>query len=316
MYSVFLSEIVREFGLKVHYRSSDFDSVKITTDDIIRPGLQLAGFFDYFDQDRLQIIGKVEQTYVSQFSTEERRENFEKYFSHKVPALIISRGLDPMPECFEMAQKYDTTVLGTEEATSAFMSDLISYLKVALAPRITRHGVLVEVYGEGLLILGESGVGKSETAVELLKRGHRLIADDAVELKRVSNKTIVGTAPELTRHFIEIRGIGIIDVRKIFGMGAVKMSEKIDLVVNLEHWQEGKMYERLGLDENFTEILGLKIPCLEVPVKAGRNLALILEVAAMNNRNMKMGFNAARELSDRMDAQFQSVSAGNEELDI
>jgi len=278
----------------------EMERIKITASDVNRPGLQLVGFFDYFDHERLQVIGKVETTYLSNMTSEERLRAFENLFSKKIPAVIITRNLEPFREMLFMAEKYNIPVLRTEETTSAFLGALIAYLNLGLAPRITRHGVLVEVYGEGILILGESGVGKSETAIELVKRGHRLVADDAVEIKRVSQRTLVGSAPEIIRHFIEIRGIGIIDVKKIFGMGAVKDTERIDLVINLEVWKENTVYDRLGLEEEYTNILGLDIPSLTIPVKPGRNLAIIVEVAAMNHRQKKMGYNAAEELNKRL----------------
>ena len=233
-------------------------------------------------------------------SPEQRLAAFEKLFSTGIPALIISRNIDVYPECLAAAEKHNTPIFRTNEFTSTIMSAIIASLKVSLAPMIQLHGVLVEIYGEGVLLLGDSGVGKSETAIELVKRGHRLIADDAVEIKRVSDKTLVGTAPEVIRHFIELRGIGVIDVRRIFGMGAVKLTEKIELVINLEAWEDGKMYDRLGLDGQTTSILDIAVPSLTIPVKPGRNLAVIIEVAAMNNRHKKMGFNAAQELQERM----------------
>ncbi|MDP4110135.1 MAG: HPr(Ser) kinase/phosphatase [Bacillota bacterium] len=299
-FSITLEEIIREFNLEVIYGPEGFENLKISHDDINRPGLQLAGFFEDFDPDRIQIMGMVETLFVRSFESGERSACFERLFSKKVPAVIYTRSIEVFPECIEMARKYNVAVLRTNEYTSDFMGDLIGKLRVALAPRITRHGVLVEVYGEGILILGDSGVGKSETAIELVKRGHRLIADDAVEIKKVSDHTLVGTAPEIIRHFIELRGIGVIDVRRIFGMGSVKPTERIDLVINLEPWQEGKHYDRLGLENQYTNILDLNIPSLTVPVKPGRNLAVIIEVAAMNNRNKKFGYNAAQELSERV----------------
>ncbi|MEG2377257.1 MAG: HPr(Ser) kinase/phosphatase, partial [Clostridia bacterium] len=229
----------------------------------------------------------------------------ERLLKENIPMIVITRGMELSEEFIEIAKRNDTPILRTEEQTSNFMAAIIAYLNVCLAPRITRHGVLVEVYGEGLLLLGESGVGKSETAIELVKRGHRLIADDAVELKRVSAKTLVGNAPEIIRHFIELRGIGVVDVRRIFGMGAIKPTEKVDLIINLEVWQDAKHYDRLGMDSEYTTILGVSIPSLTVPVKPGRNLAVILEVAAMNNRHKKMGYNAAQELTQRINEHFE-----------
>jgi len=245
-------------------------------------------------------LGKVELTYLEQFSYEKRYELLELLFTTKVPAIIVTRGMQVGPEVFELAQKHNKTVLRTEDSTSSLMSALISYLNVQIAPRITRHGVLVEVYGEGILIMGESGVGKSEAAIELLKRGHRLVADDAVEIKRVSTRTLVGSSPEIIRHFVELRGIGVIDVKEIFGMGAVKDTESIDLIIHLEPWEEGKQYDRLGMVDEYTNVMGINIPSMTVPVKIGRNIAVIIEVAAMNNRQKRMGYNAAIELNNRL----------------
>ncbi|MDR1117146.1 MAG: HPr(Ser) kinase/phosphatase [Oscillospiraceae bacterium] len=307
LYSAKLVSIIEEFNLEIIYAPEEYEKIVIVADDVNRPGLQLAGFFDYFDSSRLQMLGKVETTYVDQFSPEKRREVFEQLFSKHIPAVIVSRGLDPYPECLEMAEKYGVPLLRSIDPTSYLISALIAYLKVALAPRITRHGVLVEVYGEGVLLLGESGVGKSETAIELVKRGHRLIADDAVELKKVSSKTIVGAAPDMIRHYIELRGIGVIDVRRLFGMGSVRPTQGIDLIINLEQWKEGAQYDRLGVENLYSSILDVKIPSLTVPVRPGRNLAIIIEVAAMNNREKKMGYNAAYEFSERINRHFEEA---------
>ncbi|MCL2003746.1 MAG: HPr(Ser) kinase/phosphatase [Oscillospiraceae bacterium] len=305
-YAVPLTALIKEFNLEVLHAPEHLDDIMVTTDDVNRPGLQLAGFFDHFEASRLQVIGMVETTFVERFTPEKRRAGFEKLMKRKIPALILSRGLEPFAECTEMAGAYGVPLLRTEETTSSIVSALIASLKVSLAQRITRHGVLVEVYGEGILLLGDSGVGKSETAIELVKRGHRLIADDAVEIKKVSAKTLVGSAPEMIRHFVEMRGIGVIDVRRIFGMGAVKPTEKIDLIINLEPWNDKTVYDRLGLDEMTTTLLDVDITSLVVPVKPGRNLAVIIEVAAMNNRHKKMGYNAARELTERLDTYFKT----------
>lgn len=298
VFTVELSKIIEELKLEEVYVPQK--DVVIETVDVNRPGLQIAGFFDYFDPKRIQIYGMVENTYLEQFSSDEKREKFDAFFKRGIPALIVTRDMEIVPEMLEVAQKYKTNILRTKLSTSGFMSAIIAYLNVELAPRITRHGVLVEVYGEGVLILGESGVGKSETAVELMKRGHRLVADDAVEIKRVSSKTLVGSSPEIIRHFIEMRGIGIVDVKKIFGMGAVKDTEKIDLIINIEPWQRDKQYDRLGLTDNYTNILGIDIPSLTIPVRPGRNLAVIFEIAAMNNRQRRMGYNAAEALNNRL----------------
>lgn len=299
-FSVTLEQIIKEFQLEIIHGPEGFEKLEISTDDVNRPGLQLAGFFDFFEPNRLQIIGKVEHTYVEQFDSDKRYDIFARLFETGVPAVIITRNMDVFPECMRAAEKYGVALLRTNEFTSSILNAIVASLKVSLAPRITMHGVHVELYGTGVLILGDSGVGKSETAIELVKRGHRLIADDAVEIKKVSAKTLVGSAPEIIRHFIELRGIGIVDVRRIFGMGAIKDTERIDMVINLEHWQEGKMYDRLGLDNQYTEIMGISIPSLTIPVRPGRNLAVIIEVAAMNQRHKSMGFNAAKELNDRM----------------
>ena len=308
-YTIELESLIQEFGLEILYAPEDIADILVRTDDVNRPGLQLAGFFDYFDTNRLQIIGKVETTYLEGLSPSQRLESFERLMRTKIPALIISRGIEPHPECMEMAQKYGVPLLRTQESTAYAMSAMIASLKVSLAPRITRHGVLCEVYGEGVLLLGDSGVGKSETAIELVKRGHRLIADDAVEIKRVSAKSLVGSAPELIRHYIELRGIGVVDVRRIFGMGAIKPTERIDLVINVEPWKDDAVYDRMGLEELTTNILDVNIPSLTVPVKPGRNLAVIIEVAAMNNRHKKLGYNAAKEFYERIEQHFEEATA-------
>ena len=310
IYSVKLGKIIKEFGLEVLRGGTGYEDRAIETEDVNRPGLQLTGFFDYFDPSRLQVIGKVETTYLTGLTPEARRESFERLLSQDITALIITRGIDPFPECMEMAERYDRTVLRSQETTSALMSTLIASLKSYLSPQITRHGVLVDVYGEGVLLLGESGVGKSETAIELVKRGPRLIADDAVEIKRPAAMNLMGTAPELIRHYIELRGIGVIDVRRLFGMSAVKDEAVIDMVINLEQWKDGALYDRLGLEELYTTILDVQVPSLTVPVKPGRNLAVIVEVAAMNNRHKKMGYNAALEFTKQINKHFdQAMSA-------
>ncbi len=301
-----LIKIIEEFDLEKIYETNDIDSVMVGSADVNRPGLQMVGFFDYFDSNRIQIMGKVEFTYLEQYGTEERALKIERLMSQRIPALIITRGLQIFPEMLEIAEKYNVPLLRSESATSAFMSALIAYLNVQLAPKRTRHGVLVEVYGEGILILGESGVGKSETAIELVKRGHRLVADDAVEIRRVSDKTLVGSSPEIIRHFVELRGIGIIDVKEIFGIGAVKGTENINMIIHLEPWEEGRQYDRLGMVDEYTNIMGINIPSLTIPVKLGRNLAVIVEVAAMNNRQKRMGYNAAVELNNRLMSQMES----------
>lgn len=299
-YQVKLKDIANEFSLEVITVPENYDDIYVRRADVSRPGLPLAGFFDDFESGRIQMIGNMEHSYLDSLGSAGRYESIDKFMAHDVVAVVVTRGLEIFPELKELAEKHSTPLFRTAETTSDFMASLIASLNVSLAERITRHGVLVEVYGEGVLILGDSGIGKSETAIELVKRGHRLIADDAVEIKRVSNKTLVGTAPELIRHYIELRGIGIVDVRRIFGMGSVKETEKIDLVINFEAWEQGKMYERLGLDTEYAEILGLKIPWITIPVKPGRNLAVVIEIAAMNNRQKKMGYNTALEFSKKM----------------
>ena len=302
-YTVLLSELASEFKLDFFYRSTDFDKIHVTVDDISRPGLHLAGFFDHYEPMRVYVCGTVETAYLQKLTPEERIIIFDHFLSYKCPALIFARGFEPMPECLEMAKKYDVTVLGTKDTTSYIVSSLITYLKSSLAPRVTRHGVLVEIYGEGILINGDSGIGKSETAIELVKRGHRLVADDAVELRKVSNRQIMGTAPENIRHFIELRGIGIINVARVYGVGAVKLSESLDLVVQLEAWDPTKNYQRTGLENEYYDILGVSIPSTSIPVSPGRNLAVVLETAAINNRQKEMGYNAAQELLNRLGLQ-------------
>ena len=304
--SLKLSYLVEKLGLKTVYvpggGSENCDDIDIITSEVNRPGLALTGYFTDFEKDRLQLMGNAEHGYLESLTPDDRKAKVDALFSRKFPALIICQGIEAIPEIMESAKKYEIPLLGTEEPTSNVMSSVISLLSVKLAPQVTRHGVLVEVYGEGILMLGESGVGKSEAAMELLKRGHRLVADDAVEIKRVSNRTLVGTSPEIIRHLIELRGIGIVDVRQIFGMGAVKESEKIDLVLSLENWSQDTKYDRFGLEYEQYDILGLKVPMITIPIKPGRNLAVIIEVAAMNNRLKRLGYNAAAELNKRLEA--------------
>lgn len=299
-FKVSLKKIIDEFKLEVIYIHKDAESLMIDETDVNRPGLQLMGFYEYFNPERIQIIGKVEFAYLSTIDEKTRRERLQLLFAQRLPALIITRELPYFAEMLELAKEYDTPLLRSKESTSNFMSGLIAFLNLNLAPRVTRHGVLIEIYGEGVFITGESGVGKSETAIELVKRGHRLVADDAVEIRKVSNISLVGSSPDNIRHFLELRGIGIINARRLFGIGAVKMSEKLDLVVELEQWNPEKMYDRMGVDTEYVSLLGVKIPSLTIPVKPGRNLAVILEVAAMNNRQKKMGYNAAAELLHRL----------------
>ena len=300
-----LGEIIREFDLEILCQGPDYEKVPLRTVDVNRPGLPLGGFFEHFDTKRLLLIGLTEHTFLENMTPEERLERFDRLLSYPVPALIITRGLEAYPECLEMANKHGRTVLRTEQQTSTFMSALISSLFNHLAPCITRHGVMMEIYGEGVMIQGESGVGKSEVAIELIKRGHRIIADDAVEIKLTERGNLVASSPALIRHYMELRGIGIIDVRRLFGMGAVKDDQRIDMILKLEPWDDKAFYDRLGLEMATTdELLGVSLPVVTIPVKPGRNLAVIVEVAAMNNRNRKMGHNAAQELTMRMDEEF------------
>ncbi len=301
-----LSRIVEKFGLEVLNRGKNYENRLVRADDINRPGLQILGFFDYFDPSRLQVIGKVEWTYLSNQTAEQRRSCFDAFFSKPFPALILTRSLQPFPELIEMAEAHQKTILRTKEATSLFIPNLTDYLKGTLTPRITRHGVLLDVYGEGVLLMGESGVGKSETAIELIKRGHRLISDDAVEIRHIGTR-LVGTAPDLIRHYMELRGIGVVDVQQLFGMSAVREDMEINLVVNLEQWNEGAFYDRLGTNDEHTTILDMDVPAITIPVKPGRNLAVIVEVAAMNNRQKRMGYNAAKEFAKQLDAHFEQM---------
>jgi HPr kinase/phosphorylase len=299
-FKVSLQSVIDEFKLEAIYVHKDANELMIDENDVNRPGLQLMGFYEYFNPERIQIIGKMEFAYLSTIDEKTRRERLQLLFAQRIPALIITRELPYFAEMLELAKEYEVPLLRSKESTSNFIAGLIAYLNLTLAPRITRHGVLIEIYGEGVFITGESGVGKSETAIELVKRGHRLVADDAVEIRKVSNISLVGSSPDNIRHFLELRGIGIINARRLFGIGAVKMTEKLDLVVELEQWNSEKVYDRMGVDTEFVSLLGVKVPSLTIPVKPGRNLAVILEVAAMNNRQKKMGYNAARELLNRL----------------
>ena len=300
-----LSRLIEKFQLEVIYAPEDINAVMITTSDVARPGLPLVGFCEYFDNSRVQIMGKVEFTYLEELSAAERIMRLDKFFSLDFPALVITRGLQIFPEMRDLAEKYDIPLLRCEHGTSQFMSMVIRYLSEQLAPCKTRHGVLCEIYGEGILIMGESGVGKSEAAIELVKRGHRLVADDAVEIKKISDSALIGSSPEIIRHFVEVRGIGIIDVKEIFGMGAIKDEQQIDMVIHLEPWDKEKQYDRLGMIDEYTNIMGINVPSITIPVKLGRNIAVIVEVAAMNNRQKKMGYNAAVELNKRIMRQME-----------
>jgi len=308
VYSIPLTTLVKEFELEVAYKASDYESIQLTVADVARPGLQLAGYFDHFEPMRLQVIGNVEISYLQKLTDTERMMTMDRYYAYKFPALLVTRYNPLEPVCLELARKHDITILRCRETTSTMVSAIIAYLSAVLAPRITRHGVLMEVYGEGILLTGESGMGKSETAVELLKRGHRMIADDAVEIRRVSGKKLIGSAPDLIRDYVELRGIGIVNVAKLFGMGAVKAENEIDLVVNIVPWKEHEEYDRLGLEEQYMEILGVQVPMNTIPITPGRNLAVILEVAAMNNRQRKSGYNHAKEFTEQVDSHFKNRS--------
>ena len=299
-YTVSLEKIVNEFSLKVLNAPTALSEILISSNEINRPGLQMAGYYEFFDERRIQIIGKSEESFIERFTPEKAEQRIRDFFGKKPSAVVVCRDLEFGDKYIEIAKECGIPLLQTGESTSAFSAALIAFLNLNLAPRMTQHGVLVEVYGEGILLMGDSGVGKSETAIELVKRGHRLIADDAVEIRRVSDKSLVGTAPDNIRHFIELRGIGIINASRIFGAGAVKLTEKIDLVINIEQWDVTKMYDRIGLEQQTTEILGLKVPSLTIPVKPGRNLAVIIEVAAMNHRQKKLGYNAAEDLLKKL----------------
>ena len=318
VYTIPLSKIIHELQLETAFLPKSADDILIQSRDVVRPGMELNGYHEYFDPNRIAVLGRAERYMLESLKPERRAMALDSYLSLKPPAVIVARGIDPGKDFMEIAETYHVPVLRTTESTSNVVASLVAYLNVELAPRITRHGVLVEVYGEGILLVGDSGVGKSETAIELIKRGHRLIADDAVEIRRVSSKSLVGQSPENIRHFIELRGIGIINARRIFGMGAVKLQEKIDMCINLEIWDATKVYDRMGMDSEYTEILGIKVPVMTIPVKPGRNLAIIIEVAAMNNRQKKMGYNAAYELLSAlgMDASMMPHEEIKRDLDI
>lgn len=300
MASVSLTRVIEKMKLENLTPETDVKHVKITQPDINRPALQLAGYFEHFDATRLQIIGFVEYTYMEGLTDEARREAYEKLMAYDIPCIVFSRDLKPDPIFLETAIRHEVPVLSTKKSTSDFMSEIIRWLNVKLAPCISVHGVLVDVYGEGVLITGESGIGKSEAALELIRRGHRLVTDDVVELRKVSDDTLVGSAPDITKHFIELRGIGIVDVKALFGALSVKDTQTIDLVIRLEDWDKDKEYDRLGLEENYTEYLGNKVVCHNIPIRPGRNLAVICETAAINHRQKKMGYNAAKELYTRV----------------
>ena len=301
-FNVSLKKLTEKVSLDVVYTPKGLEEINVEIAEVNRPGLFLAGYYDYFDKLRLQILGLAEMNFLSGLSAEKRYERLDQLFSQQPPAVIVCRSeeLEPFPEMLELAQKHGVALLRSNEMTCTLMGSLISVLNLELAPRITRHGVLVEVYGEGILILGDSGIGKSELAIELVKRGHRLIADDAVELRKVSSSKIMGMAPENIRHFIELRGIGIINVARVFGIGSVRSSVEVEMVVQLEPWDRTKNYDRTGLETEYYDILGVKVPSMLIPVMPGRNLAVILETAAINNRQKEMGYNAAKKAYDSM----------------
>ena len=314
-YYVTLKSFINELGLESRYMPADPDEVHIISPDIDRPGLELVGYLKYFDNRHVMVFGLTEMSFLGGEPEDKQREHLEPIFSKNPAAVVVARGMEPLPVMLECAEKHKVPLLSSADTTSVITAAMVSYLNVELAPRITRHGVLVEVYGEGCLLIGDSGVGKSETAIELVKRGHRLIADDAVEIKRVSKRALVGSSPANIRHFIELRGIGIINARRIFGIGAVKVSEKIDLVINLELWNSKKVYDRMGMEDEYMEILGLEVPVVTIPVKPGRNLAVIIEVAAMNHRQKKMGYNGAHELLANLGIDINPEDIGKRKID-
>ncbi|MBO5278831.1 MAG: HPr(Ser) kinase/phosphatase [Lachnospiraceae bacterium] len=312
MQSVKLSKVIDKMGLKNLTPEIDVNGIRITQPDVNRPALQLTGFFDHFDTDRIQIIGYVEAAYLDNLDIERKIKIYNQLLSSNIPCLVFCRDIKPDQELLDIAVHYAVPIFVTSSSTSSFMAEVIRWLKVQLAPTITIHGVLVDVYGEGVLIMGESGIGKSEAALELIKRGHRLVTDDVVEIRKVSDETLIGTAPEITKHFIELRGIGIIDVKSLFGIESVKDTQSIDMVIKLEDWNKDKEYDRLGMEEEYTEFLGNKVVCHSLPVRPGRNLAVIVETAAVNYRQKKMGYNAAKELYNRVQ---RNLAKRNEEED-
>ena len=305
-----LKNMVETFNMEILHKGRDFDNTVVTISDVNRPDLQLVGFYDYFDDKRLQILGRGEMQFLERMTEAERTRVFNKLLSYPFPAMIVARDMEAPSELVQMANKHDRTLLRSAESTVDVTSKLIDYLNRAMAPQIARHGVLMNIYGQGVLILGDSGIGKSETAIELLKRGHRLVADDAVEIRRISNN-LFGTAPEIIRHYIEIRGVGVIDVQQLFGMGAVQFDTEIDLVIQLEQWVDGKFYDRLGLGEEKYEMLGVELPIVTIPVRPGRNLAGIVEIATMKNRQMKYGYNAARDFVTQFDSKMDAMIKEN-----
>lgn len=313
MYTVELAKLIGKMNLEVLTPDIDYKHIKICQPDVNRPALQLAGFFDHFDSDRVQVIGRVEEAYMRKMEKDHGIGILTRLMDYKVPCIVFCRGIEVEPELIQLATQKGVPILKTNKTTSSFMAEVIRWLNVELAPRISIHGVLVDVYGEGILITGESGIGKSEAALELIKRGHRLVTDDVVEIKKVSDETLIGMAPDITRHFIELRGIGIIDVKTLFGVESVKNTQSIDLVIKLEEWNKEKEYDRLGLEEQYTEYLGNKVVCHSIPIRPGRNLAIIVESAAVNYRQKKMGYNAAQELYNRVTNNLMKKNKANEE---
>ncbi len=294
-----LEKIIKKYKWE-QLNDASTEDIELTQAKINRPALQLTGFFDYFDKERIQLIGMVEYTYASRLEPERRLEIFRKICSFKVPCILLSRDFEPFPELLIACNESEVPVFRTSEATTDIQNEIIRYLRVQLAPTLTKHGVLVDIYGEGVLIMGESGIGKSENALELIKRGHRLVADDSVEIRRVSSGTLLGTCPEIIQYFIELRGIGIINVKELFGVESVKRTQAIDMVIYLEHWREGAEYDRLGLNEEYMDILGHKVVMHRIPVRPGRNIAVICETAAINHRQKQLGYNAAEDLNERI----------------
>lgn len=308
MYGVTITELITKMKMKNVLPEIDTDKVVLSHPDVNRPALQLTGFFDHFDRERVQIIGYVEQAYINTLPREVRMERYDKLLSSEIPCVVYSRGQEPDEDMQNLCLHYQVPLMVSEKSTSDLMAEVIRWLKVKLAPCISIHGVLVDVFGEGVLIMGESGIGKSEAALELIKRGHRLVTDDVVEIRKVSDDTLIGSAPDITRHFIELRGIGIIDVKTLYGVESVKDTQSIDMVIKLEDWNKDKEYDRLGLEDQYTEFLGNKVVCHTIPIRPGRNLAIIVESAAVNYRQKKMGYNAAQELYNRVQANLKGMS--------
>ncbi len=308
MHGITVTRMIEKMKLENKTPELDTDKTVLPHPEVNRPALQLAGFFEHFDSERVQIIGRVERAYVSTLPEARKLEIFDRLLSSKIPCLVYCHGMEPDEDVLALAIHYSVPVLVSRKTTSDFMAELIRWLKAKLAPCISIHGVLVDVFGEGVLIMGESGIGKSEAALELIKRGHRLVTDDVVEIRKVSDETLVGSAPDITKHFIELRGIGIIDVKALFGVESVKDTQSIDMVIKLEDWNKDKEYDRLGLEDQYTEFLGNQVVCHSLPIRPGRNLAVIVETAAINYRQKKMGYNAAQELYNRVQANLNKRS--------